>query len=76
MQREWKEADSYEETPMFDPLGRIDVEDDYRGSRHRRRANERGTIPVEVLRPYVRSRIKKRCHFTGYRIVARNVWSL
>ena len=61
---------------MFDPLWRIDVEDGYRGAGDRRRANQRGTIPVEVLRPYVRSRIKKRCQFTGYRIVARNVWSL
>jgi hypothetical protein len=76
MQREWKDADSYEETPMFDPLWRIDVEDGYRGACHLRRANERGTIPVEVLRPYVRSRTEKRCHFTGYRIVASNVWSL
>jgi hypothetical protein len=61
---------------MFDPLRRIDVEDGYRGAGHRRRANERGTIPAEVLRPYVRSRIKKRCHFTAHRIVARNVWPL
>ena len=76
MLRKWKEADSYEETPMFDPLWRIDVEDGYSGACHGRRANERGATPVEVLRPYVGSRIKKRCHFTGYRIVARNVWSL
>jgi hypothetical protein len=61
---------------MFDPLWGIDVEDGYRGAGHRCRANERGTIPAEVFRPYVRSRIKKRCHFTGHRIVARNVWPL
>jgi hypothetical protein len=61
---------------MFDPLRGIDVEDGYRGAGFRRRANERGTIPTEVLCPYMRSRIKKRCHFTGHRIVARNVWPL
>jgi len=56
VKREWKQAGSYEETPMFEPLWRIDVEDGYRGACDRRRANQRGTIPVEVLRPYVRSR--------------------
>ena len=61
------------QTPMFDPLWRIDVEDGYRGAGDRRRGKQRGTIPVEVLRPYVRSRIKKRCQFTGHRIVACNV---
>jgi hypothetical protein len=73
VRREWKQAGSYEETPMFEPLWRIDVEDGYRGAGDRRRANQRGTIPVEVLGPYVRSRIKKRCQFTGHRIVACNV---
>ena len=58
---------------MFDPLGRIDVEDRYRGAGDRRSANQRGTIPVEVLRPYVRSRIKKRRQFNGHRIVTCNV---
>ena len=58
---------------MFDPLWRIDVENGYRGAGDRRRANQCGTIPVEVLRPCVRSRIKKRCQFTGHRIVACNV---
>jgi hypothetical protein len=61
---------------MFDPLWAIDVEDGYRGAGHRRRASERGTIPAEVLRPYVRSRIKKRCYFTSRRIVTRYVWPL
>jgi hypothetical protein len=51
VRREWKQAGSYEETPMFDPLWRIDVEDGYRGARDRRRANQRGATPVEVLRP-------------------------
>ena len=73
VRREWKQAGGYEETPMFEPLWRIDVEDGYRGAGDRRRANQRGTIPVEVLRPYVRSRIKKRCQFSGHRIVACNV---
>jgi hypothetical protein len=54
---------------MFDPLWRIDVENGYRGAGDRRRANQRWTIPMEVLRPYERSRIKKRCQFTGHRIV-------
>jgi hypothetical protein len=46
---------------------------DIGGAGDRRRANQRGTIPVEVLRPYVRSRIKKRRQFNGHRIVTCNV---
>jgi hypothetical protein len=39
VRQEWKQAGSYEETPMFEPLWRIDVEDEYRGAGDRRRAN-------------------------------------
>jgi hypothetical protein len=65
--REWKQAGSYEETPMFDQLWRIDVEDGYRGAGDRRRANQHGTIPVEVLRPYVRSirSVINNCAYSG-----------